>query len=106
MKEIKNLINSQSVLVDDPEKVAPVTPCMDVYKTKIQSNGSLDQLNLIIVVREDLQNKPTDYMTILKHVLTDAVKHKTRLHQLDLSGHSYRHRWNLPVLCYHEIMII
>ena len=41
----------------DPEKGDPVTLCMDVYKTKIQSGGSLDKLKLIIVARGDLQNK-------------------------------------------------
>ena len=35
MKEIKNLINNQHFLVEDPEKYDPVTPCMYVYKAKI-----------------------------------------------------------------------
>ena len=35
----------------------PVTPCIDVYKAKIQSDGSLDRLKLRIVVRGYLQNK-------------------------------------------------
>ena len=43
--------------MDDTEKGDPVTPCMDVYKSKIQSDGSLDKLKLIIVVGGDLQNK-------------------------------------------------
>ena len=50
---------------------------MDVYKAKIKSDGSLDTLNLIIVVREDLQNKelsgdiwsPTASMMTLKYFL-------------------------------------
>ena len=42
LKEIKNLINNHNVLVEDLEKYKPVTPCMDVYKAKIQSDGSLD----------------------------------------------------------------
>ena len=42
--------------MDDPENGEPVTPFMDIYKAKIQSNGSLDKLKLIIVVRGDLQN--------------------------------------------------
>ena len=37
--------------MDEPEKGYPVTPYMDVYKAKIQSDGSLDKLKLIIVVR-------------------------------------------------------
>ena len=34
-----------------------MTPCMDVYKAKIQSDGSLDKLKPRIVVRVELQNK-------------------------------------------------
>ena len=56
-KEIKNIINNQYFLVKDPEKGEPVTPCMDVYKDKIQSDGSLDKLKLVIVIRGDMQNK-------------------------------------------------
>ena len=50
-------ISNQTFLVQGPEKGEPVTPCMDVHKSKIQSDGSLDKLKLIIVVRGDLQNK-------------------------------------------------
>ena len=32
-----------------------MTPCMDVYKEKIQSYGSLDKLKLRIVVRGDIK---------------------------------------------------
>ena len=34
-----------------------MTPCMDVYKAKIQSDGIIDKLKLIIVVRGYFQNK-------------------------------------------------
>ena len=34
-----------------------MTPCMDVYKEKIKSDGSLDRLKLTIIVRGDLHNK-------------------------------------------------
>ena len=57
LKEIKNLINNQNLLIKDQNEGEPVTPCMDVYKAKIQSDGSLDKLKLRIVVRGDLQNK-------------------------------------------------
>ena len=57
LKEIKNVINNHNVLVEDPEKYEPMTPCMDVYKTKIQYDESLYKLKLIIVVRGDIQNK-------------------------------------------------
>ena len=41
----------------DQMKEEPVTACMDMYKSKILSDGSLDKLKLIILVRGDLQNK-------------------------------------------------
>ena len=63
-------------------------------KAKIKSDGSLDILKLRIVVRGDLQNKelvgdtwpPTASMRTLKYFLTDAAKHKARVHQLDFIG--------------------
>ena len=74
LTEINNLINNHNIIVEDPEKDKPVTTCMDVYKAKIQSDGSLDKLKLVIVVRGDLQNKelvgdiwsPTASMRTLK----------------------------------------
>ena len=51
LKEVKNLINNQTFLVEDQNKGEPVTPRMNVYKAKIQSDGSLDKLKLRIVVR-------------------------------------------------------
>ena len=53
-KKIKKLINNQTFLVEDPKKGEPVTPCMDVYKAKIHSDGSLDKLKFRTVVRGDL----------------------------------------------------
>ena len=94
LKEIKNLINNQTFMIEDPKNVEPVTPCMYVYKAKIQSDGSLDKLKLRIVVRGDLQNKemfgytwsPTVSMTTLKYFLADAARHKERVHQIDFIG--------------------
>ena len=57
LKEVKNLINNQTFMTEDPKDGKPVTPCMDVYKAKIQSDGSLEKLKLRILVRGDLQNK-------------------------------------------------
>ena len=54
LKKIKNLINNQTFLVEDPDKYEPVTPYMDVYKAEIQSDVSIDNLKLIILVRVDL----------------------------------------------------
>ena len=67
---------------------------MDLYKAKIQSDGSLDNLKLRIVVRGDLQNKetvgdtwsPTASMRTLKYFLEDSAKHKARVHQLYIIG--------------------
>ena len=94
IKEIKNLINNQTFMIEYPKDGEPVTPCMDVYKAKIQSYGSLDKLKLRIVVRGDLQNKemigdtwsPTASMRTLKYFLADVAKHKARVHQLDFIG--------------------
>ena len=94
LKEIKNLINIQTFLIEDPKDGEPANPCMDVYKATIQSDGSLDKLKLRIVVRGDLQNKemvgdtwsPTASMKTLKYFLADAAKHRARVHQLDFIG--------------------
>ena len=88
LKEIKNLINNQTFLIEDQNEGEPVTPCMDVYKAKIQYDGSLDKLKLRIVVRGDLQNKEMvrdtwstiSSMRNLKYFLSDAAKHKARVH--------------------------
>ena len=94
LKEINNLINNQTLIIEDLKDGEPVTPCMDVYKANIQSNGSLDKLKLRIVVRGDLQNKemvgdtwsPTASMRTLKYFLSDTAKHKARVHQLYFIG--------------------
>ena len=91
---IKNLINNQTLLIENKNEGEPVTPCMDRYKAKIQSDGSLDKLKLRIVVRGDLQNKemvgdnwsPTASMRTLKYFLTDEAKHKAIFNQLDFIG--------------------
>ena len=57
IQEIKNIINNQTFIIENQNEVEPVTPCMDVHKAKIQSDGSLDKLKLRIVVIRDLQNE-------------------------------------------------
>ena len=54
---MKNIINNQTFLMYDSDQGDLVTPCMDVYKAKIQYVGSIDKFKFIIVVRGDLQNK-------------------------------------------------
>ena len=51
LKEIKNIIKNPTFIIVDQNEGKPVTPCMDVYTAKIQSDGSLDKLKLRIVVR-------------------------------------------------------
>ena len=94
LKEKKNIINNKPFLVKDQNEGEPVTPCMDVYKAKIQSDGSLDKLKLRIVVRGDFQNKemvgdtwsPIASMRTLKHFLAETAKYKARVRQLDFIG--------------------
>ena len=93
-KEIKNLINNKTFLIEDQNEGETVTPCMDVYKAKIQSDESLDKLKLRIVVRGEYHNKetiggtwsPTACMRNVKYFLAYATKHKAIFHQLDFIG--------------------
>ena len=67
---------------------------MDVYKAKIQSDGSLDKLKLRIVVIGYLQNKelvgdnwsPTASKRTLRYFLVDTTKLKAIVHQLNFIG--------------------
>ena len=94
LKETKNIIINQTFLIEDQKEGEVVTPCMDVYKDKIQYDGSLDELKLRIFVRGDFQNKemvgdtwsPTALMRNLKYFLEDTAKHKARFHKLDSIG--------------------
>ena len=94
LKEIKNLINNQTFMIEDPKDGEPVTPCVGIYKAKIQSDGSLDKLKLRIVVKGDLKKKemveenwsPTASMRTLKYFLAGAAKHKARVHEQDFIG--------------------
>ena len=57
LKEINNLINNQTFIIEGQSEGEPVTPYMDVYKAKIQPDGIIYKLKLRIVVRGDIQNK-------------------------------------------------
>ena len=67
---------------------------MDAYKAIVKYDGSLDKIKLRIVVRGDLQDKelvgdtwsPADSMRTLRYFLADAVKHKSKVHQLYFIG--------------------
>ena len=57
LKETKNIIRNNNLLIEDQIECEPVNPCMDVYKAKIQSDVSINKLKLRIMVRGDLKNK-------------------------------------------------
>ena len=67
-----------------------MTPCIDVYKSKTQSDRSLDKLKLRILVRGDLHSKeiigynwdPTASTSNLNFFLAYASNNKKRLQQL------------------------
>ena len=90
----QNIISNQTFLAQYPEKSETVNTCMDGYKTKIQPDGSLEKLKLIILVRGDMQNKelvgdtwsPTASMRTLEYFLADTVNHKAVVHQLEFIG--------------------
>ena len=56
-EDIKNINNNRNFPFKNPKKGEHITPCMDVYKAKIQSGGSIDKLKLRILVKGDLHNK-------------------------------------------------
>ena len=72
--------------MDDPEKVGPVTPCIDVYKAKVQYDDSLEKLKLRIVAKGYFQKKeiigdtwdPTESMRTLKYFSGYSDNYKAR----------------------------
>ena len=55
-KELKSLIaDSISLWIKEPEFREAVTPCMDLFKIKLRSYGSLDKGEAQVVVQGDLQ---------------------------------------------------
>ena len=54
LKEINILIKYQSFLIEYQNEGEPVIPCMNVYKLKIQSDGSHDKFKWRIMIRRDL----------------------------------------------------
>ena len=78
-----------------------MTPCMDVYKAKNQSHGSLEKLKLRIVVKGDLQNNelvgdtwsPTASMRNLKYFFVYDVNHKAKVHRLYFIGAFLREKF-------------
>jgi hypothetical protein len=67
---------------------------METFKVKVKSDGSLDKLKMLLVVRGDLQDKnitedkwsPTASFHSLKMFLAHAARTKARVKQLDFVG--------------------
>ena len=67
-------------------------------KEKINSDGILNKIKLIIVVIGDLQNKelvrdtwsPTASMRTLKYLLADTAKQRSRVNQLGFIGELFQ----------------
>ena len=67
---------------------------MDVYKSKIQSYGSLYKLKLRVLVGGNMQNEelvgdtwsPTAFVRTFKYFLANVFKHKVPVYQLDFIG--------------------
>ncbi|MGH7973945.1 MAG: reverse transcriptase domain-containing protein [bacterium] len=93
-KEIKNLVDNGTFLLQDPKADEKVTPCMDTYRAKLKSDGTLDKQKVRIVVRGDLQKQqskedtwsPTASVKLLKMFLAHAARMKCRVKQLDFIG--------------------
>ncbi|MGH3053652.1 MAG: reverse transcriptase domain-containing protein, partial [Gaiellaceae bacterium] len=93
-KELKTLIDHGTFMLNDPKPGEIVTPCMDTYRVKIKSDGTLDKLKVRIVVRGDLQKNvlkedtwsPTASIRLLKVFLAHAAKKKCKVKQLDFIG--------------------
>ena len=91
--ELKNLITNNTFIKDQPTPSEKVTPCMEVYKAKILSDGTLDKLKHRIVVRGDLQQKtdednwsPTASIRSLHMFCAQAARVKKPIFQLDFIG--------------------
>ena len=106
IKEKKKLINNKTFLIDDQCKGDTVTPCMDVFKSNIQYDGSLETFWLRIEVRGEFQNMkligytwaPTESMSTLKYFLVYSSKHKSSVHQLHFSGAFLQDNVNIEFL--------
>ena len=45
LKEINNIINNQTFLIEDQNEGEHVPTCMDAHNTKLQFDRSIDKLN-------------------------------------------------------------
>jgi hypothetical protein len=92
-KEMGTLVGSGTLVLDEMREGENSTPVMEIFKVKINSDGSLGKLKTRIVVRGDLQNgvtevkwSPTASFRSLKMFLAHASRLKARVKQLDFIG--------------------
>jgi hypothetical protein len=92
--ELKTLFDAYTFILDSIREDETSTPVMEIFKVKINSDGTLDKLKTQIVVRGDLQGKstmedkwsPTASFRSLKMFLAHASRLKVRVKQLDFVG--------------------
>ena len=88
------LVDSGTFVADTLQSNEISTPVMETFKVKVKSDGSLDKLKMLLVVRGDLQDKnitedkwsPTASFHSLKMFLAHAARTKARVKQLDFVG--------------------
>ena len=92
--EIKNLIDNNTFSLEDPGEDDKVIPTMTTYKTKIISDGTIDKLKCLIVVRGHMQGNsgttdtwtPTASTRLLRIFCAEAAWCAARIKQLDFVG--------------------
>ena len=57
LKELKTLVDARTFAIKAVLEGEESTPVMEIFKVKINSDGTLDELKSRIVVRGDLQSK-------------------------------------------------
>jgi hypothetical protein len=93
-KELKTLVDAGTFVLDDMLDHEISVPVMELFKVKINSDGSLDKLKNRMVVRGDLLSKhitedkwsPTASFCALKMFLAHAAKLRVCVKQLDFVG--------------------
>jgi hypothetical protein len=92
--ELKTLFDPRTFVLNDMRDDEVSTPVMEIFKVKINSNGTLDKLKTRIVVHGDLQGKsttedkwsPTASFRSSKMFLAHACRLKVRVKQLNFIG--------------------
>ena len=91
-KEVKVIVENNTFNTDDmPFPGEQILPIKQVYKTKLNANGTLNKLKARIVVRGDLQKlrpgenvwSPTASMRLLKTFVANAAQEGKEIKQVD-----------------------